>query len=80
MGLSRIKLVRLQRGLRQWDVARAAGVTESYLSRLETGRVEPSSELLERLAAVLGVSPQTLRGDVGTGQVDVEGTYQKQHR
>ena len=67
MGLTRIKMVRLQRGLRQYDVARRAGIAESYMSKIETGRVKPCPELLARIAAVLDVAPETLRERGGGG-------------
>ena len=43
----------------QRDVARAAGLAPSYLSRLEHGTVIPSLAMLERLAVALGVSVET---------------------
>jgi transcriptional regulator with XRE-family HTH domain len=55
VGVNKFKSARLEKGLRQLDVARAAGVGEGYISRIETGRVTPSRELLQRLAAVLDV-------------------------
>ena len=58
--LTKVKLRRLQRGLRQWDVARQVGIGESHLSKIETGRVQPPSELLEKIATVLDVAPEDL--------------------
>lgn len=63
MALSKIKLVRLQKGLRQWDIARQVGVTESFVSKIETGRVRPCNKLLEKIATVLEVSLECILED-----------------
>ena len=39
----------------QGDVADAAGISTQYLSELERGRKEPSSEILEAAAGALGL-------------------------
>ncbi len=61
--MSRIKLVRLHRGLRQIDLSRRVGVSESYLSKIETGRVAPSDVLLVKLAEALDVDAMKLLGE-----------------
>ena len=61
MRLTRLKLARLESGLRQWDVARRVGVSESQLSKIETGRIIPDASVIERIAAVLDVLPEELR-------------------
>ncbi len=53
-------MVRMQKGLRQWDVARRAGIAETYLSKIETGRVRPNSDVLGRIARILEVAPEAL--------------------
>lgn len=68
MRVNRFKLVRLEKGLRQLDVARAAGIAEGYMSRIETGRVIPSPELLRRLAAALDVPTESLDEDCDRGR------------
>ncbi len=55
-----VKRLRLEIGLRQFDVARQVGISESKLSKIETGRVRPSEHELARLAEVLGVDPEAL--------------------
>ena len=70
MALTKMKKIRLECDLRQWDVARRAGIAESYLSKIETGRVTPKPQVLARIAEVLGVNPESLvecRGRTGTG-------------
>lgn len=61
MTLSPIKLARMRGGLRQIDIARKIGVSESQLSKIETGRIEPSGEILARIAEVLRVDEDELR-------------------
>lgn len=44
----------------QWDLARASGVGWASVARIETGRQDPTTGMLERLAAGLGISPLDL--------------------
>ena len=53
MMLSRIKFYRMRQGLLQIDVAHRVGVTESTMSKIETGRLKPSDKLMSKLARVL---------------------------
>ena len=50
-----LKAVRLRKGLSQGDVARRAGVERSYISSLETGKVNFSLKIVEKLLAALDV-------------------------
>jgi transcriptional regulator with XRE-family HTH domain len=50
-----LKHWRGQRGLSQLDLALVAGVSSRHISFLETGRSNPSPEMVRRLAATLGV-------------------------
>jgi transcriptional regulator with XRE-family HTH domain len=45
------------------DVAKEAEVTTAYLSQIETGKRNPSSHVRNRLAEVLGLSPDALAQD-----------------
>ncbi|MCA8962016.1 MAG: helix-turn-helix transcriptional regulator [Planctomycetes bacterium] len=45
----RLTAARLRRGLTQRIVARRAGVAASYLSRVETGRIQPTFRTVSRL-------------------------------
>ncbi len=47
---------RTEQGLRLSDVADAAGVSTQYLSEIERGRKEPSSEVLGAVSQALGSS------------------------
>jgi transcriptional regulator with XRE-family HTH domain len=51
----RLKWWRAQRGLSQLALSGAAGTSQRHLSFLESGRAEPSREMVLRLAAVLDV-------------------------
>lgn len=50
-----LRRIRLVQGRTLRDVARAAGVSLPYLSELERGRKEPSSEVLGSICRALGV-------------------------
>ncbi len=72
-----LRETRLAHGLDQTALARRAGTTQTYISRIERGAVSPSLNTLERLLHAMGrrltlsteplapgnVSPETLRGD-----------------
>ena len=57
---------RLQRGERIADVAERAGVSPQYLSELERGKKDPSSEILAAVAGALEVTVATLTLSAGT--------------
>src|SRR5919202_3775689 len=52
---SSIRWWRTRRGLSQLDLASAAGTTQRHVSFLESGRAQPSREMVLRLAAALDV-------------------------
>jgi DNA-binding XRE family transcriptional regulator len=57
-----IRKMRLRRGMTQATLASATtGISRTYLSRLENGRVMPSVIVLIKLAAPLGIDKVTLR-------------------
>jgi len=51
----RLKQLRSERGITQAVLARRAGVTLSYIGRLETGRHDPQLSTLTKLAKALKV-------------------------
>jgi len=55
-----LQAARRARGLRQPEVAEAAGVTQAALSRYENDQRTPEPEVLARLASALGVTPELL--------------------
>jgi transcriptional regulator with XRE-family HTH domain len=52
---TRLRWWRTHRGLAQLDLAGAAGTTQRHVSFLESGRAQPSREMVLRLAATLDV-------------------------
>ena len=63
---SKLRARRLEMGLRQGDVARAAGVSASYLNLIEHNRRRVPQGILDRLAAALD-SPPDAFADGGGG-------------
>ncbi len=60
----RIRAERQRQGLRQIDLAYKANVPLSELSRIETGQSRPYPSYAERLATVLGLTPDELTQEV----------------
>ena len=58
--MRRLKVLRTARGMSQAEVAKAAGLSRGYLSRIEIGMQSPTLEVIERLAAALKVKPSAL--------------------
>jgi transcriptional regulator with XRE-family HTH domain len=52
----------------QKELAETIGCSESKITRIETGRVTPSRELLERIAAVLDVPSESLAAEHDRGR------------
>jgi len=57
---------RVRRGERIADVAQRAGVSPQYLSELERGKKDPSSEILSAIAGALEVTVAELTLSAGT--------------
>ena len=60
--MNRIKSLREDRDLRQSDVAAATGIDQRTLSNYETGKTNPDSFAIIKLAAFFGVSCDYLLG------------------
>lgn len=59
----RIRALREQRGLKQYELAMEAGISQGHLSRIESGSLETvGSYVLDRLATVLNTNPGYLMG------------------
>jgi len=56
LGGRTLRTVRQERGERLSDVAERAGVSTQYLSEIERGLKDPSSEMLAAVAGALGLS------------------------
>jgi transcriptional regulator with XRE-family HTH domain len=62
---ARLAALRAQRGVSQGMVARRAEIAPSYLSRIETGRVQPSLPMLLRILDALHADLTDLRSPGG---------------
>jgi transcriptional regulator with XRE-family HTH domain len=51
-----VRIFRERRGWNQAQLARASSVDRGYISRIETGSVDPGLQVQRRLAEALGVS------------------------
>ena len=60
--MNRIKDLREDRDLRQVDVAQSVGIDQRSLSNYETGKTNPGSETVIKLARFFGVSCDYLLG------------------
>jgi transcriptional regulator with XRE-family HTH domain len=58
----RIKQLRKKRGMSQAALAEAAGISRTYLARLETSRQDPTLSTLEKIAKALKVKTGKLLG------------------
>lgn len=67
---SRLRERRLQLGLRQAEVARAAGISASYLNLIEHNRRRIGADVMERLAQALGVPMATLAEGAGGALIE----------
>jgi transcriptional regulator with XRE-family HTH domain len=56
----RLRVLRRRRGLTQEALAEKAGLSRTYLARLETARQEPTLSTLVKLAKALQVKPGRL--------------------
>jgi transcriptional regulator with XRE-family HTH domain len=56
----RLRMLRRRRGLTQEALAAKAGLSRTYLARLETARQDPTLSTLVKLAKALGVPVTTL--------------------
>jgi transcriptional regulator with XRE-family HTH domain len=61
---ARLRDLRLERNMRQIDLAERVGIQESYVSNLESGKKEPCLEVIKMLADGLGVSLRQLFWDM----------------
>ena len=60
----RLRATRERRGDRLVDVADRAGVSPQYLSEIERGRKEPSSEMISAVCGALGIDLVHLLGGI----------------
>ena len=58
-----IKELRRAKGIKQADLAKKVGISNSLLSRYEKGDMKPSAERLEAIAKALGVDAEELQAE-----------------
>jgi len=68
MVLTPIRFERLRRGMLQWQLAKQAGIPESVMSRIETGRITATPEQLRKIALALDVELERLSADLYEAQ------------
>lgn len=68
----RIREYREAKGWTQDDLAAAAEMNRVTIAKYESGRIEPKSKSLSKLATALGVSTDVLLGNDGTDATDDE--------
>ena len=61
---ARLRALRHERRGTLAETAATAGISPQYLSEIERGRKEPSSEMIAAIAGALGTSLTELAGDV----------------
>ena len=59
---SRLIAARMRRGLSQGTVARRSGIAPSYLSRIETGKVQPTLRTALKILRALDAEPEEIMG------------------
>lgn len=58
--VTRIKIKRLEKGIPQTELAQKLGIGLNLMSYFESGRAIPPKDLLEKMAEILGCSPEEL--------------------
>ena len=69
----RIRTLRQARGLSQVELAKILGVTKQSVSNWENDNIQPSIEMLKRIAQVFSVSTDYLLGLEDGERIDVSG-------
>ena len=69
----RIRVLRISRGVSQVELAKALGVTKQSVSNWENDNIQPSIDMLVRLAEYFSVSTDYLLGLENEEVIDVTG-------
>ena len=75
---TRLRELRLNKGLRQEQVAKLIGVNKSAISTYENDTRQPSFEILVRLANLYRVSTDYLLGQANSRSVDLSGLSEQE--
>jgi len=68
-----IKMLRTARGLNQVELAKKLSVTKQTVSNWENDNIQPSIDMLERIADFFNVSTDYLLGRENLDKISVEG-------
>ena len=60
----RLRLLREDNGLQQYEFAVYCGISEAYYGRLERGEYSPTLKILEKISRTLGISISELVKDI----------------
>ena len=63
----RMRIIRQKKGISQKELAKRVGITQAYVSEIETGMRRPGYELFLRLADALDCSLDDLAGRKSNG-------------
>lgn len=55
----KIKCERLKKSLKQYELAKKAGISNTFLSDIEVGRTSPSLKTLDKIAKALEIDIKT---------------------
>jgi transcriptional regulator with XRE-family HTH domain len=75
---SRIKELRISTGLNQVDFAKKLNVTKQSVSNWENGNIQPSIDMLVKIATIFSVSADYLLGLDKRSTIDVSNLTEKQ--
>ncbi|MBE7092401.1 MAG: helix-turn-helix transcriptional regulator [Clostridiales bacterium] len=75
---SRIKELRISTGLNQVDFAKKLSVTKQSVSNWENGNIQPSIDMLVKIATIFSVSADYLLGLDKRSTIDVSNLTEKQ--
>lgn len=67
----RIKTIRMEKGMKQEELANKSGLNVTYLSRMEGGYVQISEKSYYALARALNVSVAYLKNEAGENKYDI---------
>ena len=80
MFANRIKELRISTGLNQVDFAKKLNVTKQSVSNWENGNIQPSIDMLIKIATVFSVSSDYLLGLDVRATIDVSNLTERQNK
>src|SRR5271157_6509836 len=68
----KIKNLRIKKGLSQAELANEIGLSSGHITRLETGKFNPSTEVLKKLSQIFDISADYLLDDSTDNEYDID--------